>query len=320
LASREETCRSGGLSFDPRLSLVLHACPKIGGIESIYVVGSRARGTHDSQSDLDVVVVTRFPTCLGRFRRLIKLRGDNIDVNLLSTSLISKVKSGQSSSFIPDLASWRRDGILVHGKDTLPEVLPSMDRHSFASYAFRAAARALWQFRADSNSIEFEDLSHDKRWMLKRAKDWSKLEAFPSVPSEWQEFGTRLKDQVVADMDPNIICRLFAEMLEQWIHDLRFSGLDQAHYVLIKLLTQRRLLWKTLAYRVPIQERSLRAVFLLYRSGSRERAEIFDAASLMRDQPGFSDSKDFGVMWTQVKRAVLEDYRTILGMSGILLT
>jgi predicted nucleotidyltransferase len=317
LVSREETGRARGLSLDPRLNLILNACPKVGGIESIYVVGSRARGTFGPQSDLDVVVVTKFPTYLGRFRRLMRLKRHNVDVNLLSTSLISKVKSGRSSSFIPDLATWRKDGILVYGKDTLPEVLPRMDRHSFAAYAFGAAAWSLWRFGANSNSIKFEDPSYDKRWMLKRASQWSELEAFPDVPCEWREFGTRLRNQVVTDMDPETVCRLFADMLEQRIHDLRFSSLDQAQYVFVRLLTRRRLLWRTLMNRIPVQERYLRAVLSLYKSGGGEKAKIFDAVPLMGFQPGFCESRDFGVMWEHVRRAVLEDYRTMMGLGGI---
>ncbi|MDA4127489.1 MAG: nucleotidyltransferase domain-containing protein [Thaumarchaeota archaeon] len=317
MASPGGTGPAVGLSLDPRLSLVRQACPRVGGIESIYAVGSSARGNTGPESDLDVVVVTKFPTYLGRFRKLMSLRRFNIEVYLLGTSLISKVKSGRSSSFIPKLASWRKDGVLVYGKDTLPGLFPRMDKHSLAAYAFGAAESVLWHLGANSNSIVFNDPSYDRRWMLKRARQWSEFEVFPGVPSEWREFGTRLKDQIVADVNPTIMCRLFADMLEQQIHDLRFSSLDQAEYVFLKLLTQRRLLWRTLANKVPIQERYHRAILLLYRSAGGEEAKIFDAVPLLDGQPISSGSKDFGVTWVRMQEAVLEDHKTMMGLGEI---
>ncbi|MDA4124048.1 MAG: nucleotidyltransferase domain-containing protein [Thaumarchaeota archaeon] len=299
-----------------RLSLVQQALPRVGGIESIYVVGSVAKGTNTDQSDLDVLIVTKFPTYLGRFGKLMKLYRLGVDVNLVSASLISRLKSGQPSSLIPYLANYRKCNIVVHGKDILPEVLPRMDRHSFALYAFDRAANWVTLLGANSNSIGFKDPSRSRRMLLKRAERIMKEEA--KVPFEWREFGARLKEQASGDMNPRLICRLIADMLEQRINDLRFSALDQAHYVLINLLTRRRFLWRTLVNRTPIQERYLRALFLLFKSGSGETERIFDAMPLVGVQPALSKSNDFGSVWMRVQRAVLEDYQTMMGLGGVL--
>jgi predicted nucleotidyltransferase len=307
---------AGGLSLDPRLNLVLQALPRFAGIESIYVAGSVAKGTNTNQSDLDVVLVTKFPTYLGRFDRLMKLNQHNVDVNLVSASLISKLKSGQSSSFIPFLANYRKYNVLVYGKDALPQVLPEMDRHSFALFAFGRALDLVWRFGANSNSIEFKNPSRDKRLLLKRSEHMIKEEL--GVPSEWREFGTRLKEQVTGDMDPAKTCRLVAEFLEPKIRDLRFSALDQAQYALIGLLTRRKRPWRTLVSRVPIQERHLRALFLLFKSGGGERERILDAMPLVGVRPALSGSDDFRIAWTKVQEAVLDDYQTMMGLGEML--
>lgn len=316
MVSPVRTHQVGDLSFDPRLSLVLEAIPRFSGIESIYIVGSVARGTNTDESDLDVILVTKFPTYLGRFAKLMKLSRYDIDVNLVSTSLISKLKSGRSSSFLPFLANYRKHNILVRGRDSLPYDLPAMDKHSYALFAFGRALDLVWRFRANSNSIEFKDPSRSRRLMLKRSEHMMKEEL--GVPSEWREFGARLKEQVTKDMNPGKISQIIADMLEPKIRDLRFSRVDQVHYVLIHLITRRRLLFGTLVSRVPIQERYLRALFLLFKSGGGERERISDAMPLVGVQPTLSGSNDFGTVWTRVQGAVLEDYQTMMGLGEML--
>jgi predicted nucleotidyltransferase len=295
---------------------VLQTLPRVGGVESIYVIGSVAKGTNTDRSDLDVLIVTKFPTYLGRFGRLMKLSRLNIDVNLVSTSLISKLESGQSSWFIPFLANYRKCNVLVFGKDTLPEDLPRMDRHSFALYAFNRAADWVWQLEANSDSIEFKDPSRSRRSLLKRSEHMMKEE--PKLPFEWREFGARLKEQASGDLDSSEVCRLSADMLGHRINDLGFSALDQAHYVLINLLARRRLLWRTPVNGIPIQERYLRALFLLFKSASGDKSRISDAMPLVGVQPASSGSNDFGLVWTRVQRAVLEDYQTMMGLGEVL--
>jgi hypothetical protein len=99
---------------------------------------------------------------------------------------------------------------------------------------------------------------------------------------------------------------------------LRFSALNQAHYVLINFLSRRKLLWRTLVSRVPIQERYLRAMFLLFKSGGGEKASIFDAVPLVGANHVSSGGSDFGLVWTQVQKAVLEDIQTMVGLGEML--
>jgi hypothetical protein len=264
-----------------------------------------------------MVVVTTFPTFLSRYRHISwALREKNIDLNFVSDRLLSRVRAGKSSPYIPLIASWRDDGVLWFGTDSLPDNLPAMDARSACLWMFQKANALLWQLGASTGSIAFKDVNYSKKWLLKNARHYSTEGA---MGPEWHDFGVRLKGEVDRGLDPRSICKLYVDLLKPRISFARFSGLDQTRYVAVNLLSRRRLLWRTFLEKTPIQERLLKALFILLKCGATEISVVVKAYPLVRDlaTPPLGVEPKSG--WELVRGAILRDYEAVIGLGDVIL-
>ena len=301
-------------SLDSRLDSVKEIVLKLPDLESLYIVGSVARQTQTSNSDLDLVAITRKPTFTKRYSRLLRITA-KVDFNVVSSSLISKVERGMTTPYAPFLLNWRRDGVLVHGKDTLPDQIPAMDSHARGVFAFVVADWFLWHFVAADNSVGFIDEDFSRRWMTKHARH---IGAEWMMDSKWRDLGEKLASEVNASCDPRAICGLFAEELGTRIGDLNFSESDERRYVVAKLRSQKKLSWRAFTYRTPVQERALKALYLLFVSGQKDLEAISRVPPTVRDFARMPRARDTATLWNKVQRSVLQELQLILGSGEIL--
>lgn len=300
----------------PTVRRVLDTCKRVGGIESVYVVGSFAKGTQRAESDLDVVAVTRFPTCNPRYDSFAHFHRENVDVDLLSLNLISRVKKGESTSIAPSLGAWIESGILVYGESTFPQAVPPMDTHCESLAVCRRAAWFLWHLKADKDGVYFHQPIYSQRWLIKEA-GFDLRESAPGLPSGWKEFGAKLKESVSAGMDSKAICEVYADWMEPSLEDLRFSYLDEVRYVWIKLRTRGWLMRRTLLNRVPIQVRTNEAMYLLLRSQGVDLEKISASARLIEDYASFPQDKEPSELWERVQFSILRNYETMMGLGDV---
>jgi predicted nucleotidyltransferase len=313
----DETTTTSLYQADPRLGLVLQACSRARGIESIYVVGSVSKGSHSDQSDLDVLVVSRFPTYLQKIKQIMSLTRHNIDINIVSISLISRLRKGKSSPFIPFMDDYIKHHTLISGKNTLPEAIPTMDIHSFAVFAFCRAFELLWQFEARSDSIQFKNRERSRQLIIKRAKRiMNRIDI--GVPPGWREFGIRLKEEADNRMDATAICYIVADELERRAYDLRFAPIDRVRSLLTFIVDRKGIPLHNIKRRIPIPKGYLMALYLLFKSGGGERQRIFEAESLLGLKPVTIHSNDFTRAWNRVQRVVIRDYQTVVWNGEIL--
>jgi predicted nucleotidyltransferase len=308
--------RTNMAPLESRLRSVQEIARRLPGLESLYMVGSVAKQAQTSGSDLDLVAVTRQLTSGKRYSRLLRLVTQGIDFNVVSSSLIARVEQGEPTPFAPLLATWRTDGVLIQGKDTLPEQIPAMDAHARGVFAFVVASWYLWQFVAERDSVRFIDAEYSRAFM---AEQGAYMRAESMMDSRWHDLGERIASEASSTADPRAICGLIFEELGSRIGDLRFSRLDQRRYVKAKLLSQKRLSWRSLAYTTPVQERAVKALYLLYASGHGDLALIAGAPPTIRDLARVRRRRDAATVWNKVQRSVLQELQLILGSGEILI-
>jgi predicted nucleotidyltransferase len=303
-------------ALDSRLESVKEMALKLPDLESLYVVGSVARHAQTSESDLDLVAVIRKPTATKRYSRLLRLKANGVDFNLVSSTLIAKVEQGETTPYAPLLLTWRRDGVLIHGTDTLPDRIPTMDSHARGVFAFFVASWFLWHFAADHDSLRFIDEDFSRQWMTKSA---GHMRADGMMDSTWHDLGERIASEVNSSGDPSAICGLFSEHLRARIGDLTFSQSDQRRYVVVKLRSQKKLSWRSIAYDIPVQERAMRALYLLFASGHTDLEVIAEVLPTVRDFARVSRASDPAALWNRVQRSVLQELQLILGAGEVLI-
>jgi predicted nucleotidyltransferase len=301
-------------SLDSRLDPVKDIVVNLPDLESLYIVGSVARQTQTSTSDLDLVAITRKPTFTKRYSRLPRIEA-KVDFNVISCSLISKVERGMTTPYAPFLRTWRHDGVLVHGGDTLPQEIPEMDAHSRAVFAFVLADWFLWHFVAADDSIGFIDKDFSRRWMTKHAAN---IAAESMMDSRWRDLGEKLASEVNASCDPRAISGLFAEELGARIRDLRFSESDERRYVVARLRSRKTLSWRAVTYETPVQERALRAMQLLFASAHTNLEMVSGVPSLVRDLVRMPRTRDPAALWNKMQRSIQQELQFILGSGEIL--
>jgi predicted nucleotidyltransferase len=305
---------AGVKSLDSRLDSVKEIVLRLPDLESLYIVGSVAREAQTSDSDLDLVAITRKPTFTKQYSRLLRIPA-KVDFNVVSSSLISKVERGETTPYAPLLLTWRRDGVLVHGKDTLPARIPAMDSHARGVFAFVVADWFLWHLVAADNSVGFIDEDFSRRWMTKHARQ---IGAESMMDGRWRDLGEKLASEVDTSCDPRAICGLFADELGTRIRDLDFPESDERRYVVAKLRSQKKLSWRAVTYETPVQERALRALHLLFVSGQRDLEMISEVPPTISDFVRAPRTGDTAALWNRVQRSVLQELQLILGLGEIL--
>lgn len=280
------------------------------------MVGSVARQAQNAGSDLDLVAVTREPTFTKRHGSLLRLKAEGVDFNAVSSSLLSKIEQGATTPFAPLLLTWRADGVLIHGTDTLPHRISPLDRHARAVFAFFVSSWFLWHFVAAGDSVGFVDREFSRQWMVKTAghmrDEWT-------MDDEWRRLGGTLAAEIDAHGDPRAVCRLLSEELESRLGDLEFSESDHRRYVAARLRSQKKVSRRTGACRTPVQERALRALYLLFASGSGDLELIAGVPPTLRDFVRLPRARDSAALWNAVQRSVLHELQLVLASGEILI-
>jgi len=212
--------------------------------------------------------------------------------------------------------NWRRDAVLVAGKDLLPEPRLSIDSTSFAVYACRSIRWFLWGLRMGDSGLDFE--SGTRRWVLKAADRLIEDSAVISgVPSRWGQVWSEIKKEAMkAEPDPKVMCYLLAGTLESIKPLLRFNRLHQTCYVLMALASHRRILWRTIFKKVPIQTRFVEAMILLMKGASKADPDIQLVGEAAKQIEDFTDvsrfKKNTHLVWMKVKDAVCANLDNVM--------
>ena len=300
-----------------RLKVALHTISSTLKCESVYITGSYARGDQTVQSDVDVLLLVRLPVLLSSIRKLsafFKLKQYRVDMNIISTYSLHGVMKGHSSPIIPSLVNWRNDAVLVSGKDLLPMPNASIDSRSFAVFACRITRWVLGYIQSEPSGIRLSEEA--VRWLNKQGKNMIENCKIKGVPSSWRLLGERLIEET-SKHNPNLklICGWFAEMLESIRKDLRFSLLDQDLYVLNVFAGSRKLLWRTLFKKAPVQLRFFDAMTILFKGASMEKPDpllIHKSLELIDDHVIPIDSENPYVIWHRARKVLIQYFETAL--------
>jgi len=277
---------------------------------SFYIVGSYARGEQKPDSDIDVLLIMQSPIIIPRFiglRQVYRLRKYKLSATFFGACALRGVEKGRSSPFVPLLWNWRRDAVLVAGKDLLPEPRLSIDSSSFAVYACRSIRWFLWGLRMGDFGLDIE--SGTRRWLLKASDRLIEDSAVISgVPSMWGQVWSEIKKEAMkAEPDPKRMCVLLADTLESIKPLFRFTRLHQTTYVLVAFASHRRILWRTMFRKVPIQTRFVEAMILLMKGASKTEPDILligEAAKQIEDFTDVSHIENTRAVWTKLRDAV----------------
>lgn len=307
------------IKFDEsaKLNTVIRTVSSTLNYESIYVFGSHARKQQKAQSDLDVLVLVRLPNLIRsihNLRPIFDLRKYGVDMNIISTFSLRGTRKGYPSPLTPMLLNWKRQSVLIAGRDSLPTINPFMDRKSFALFACRVSRWFLGFISSQESGIRLGPAG--ARWLEKQANNMIENCKIKGVPPSWGVLGERLREEVSQpNPDVRVIFRYFADMLQAIRKDIRFSKLDQALYFLTVLVERRKALFHTLFADSPVQIRFFDALVLLFRSASfrePDRLMISESLRLIHDHIEIPQESNPYIMWKTAQRILLEYLETAL--------
>jgi hypothetical protein len=286
--------------------------------ESFYIVGSYARGDQRPDSDIDILLILKSPILVPRLtglRPVYELRKHGLSANFFGRYAFRGVDKGRSSPFIPLLWRWRKDAVLVAGKDLLPHASLKVDSASYAIYACRCIRWFLYQITASKSGFGLDNQS--ARWVVKQADRMIEdSKVISGIPSSWGQAWSEVKKEALkARPDPRVMCAALAVALESIKPSIRSTRLYQTFYVLVSFISHGKIRWRTLFEKVPIRIRLVEAMALLMRSAGEEEPDarlIGDAAKLMGDHTDVSRINDVYLKWKKLRDAVCENLETVM--------
>jgi phosphoglycolate phosphatase-like HAD superfamily hydrolase len=214
---------------------------------------------------------------------------------------------------VPLLWRWRKEAVLVAGEDLLPNPNLRIDSSSYAIYVCRSLRWFLYKLKLDHTGLGFEP--GGVGWIVKQADRMIEDSTVISgIPASWgQAWSEVKKEEQKAEPDPRVMCAHLVGTLESVRPLITFARLHQATYVLVVFVTHRRILWRTIFERVPIQIRLVEAMTLLMKSVSETEPDtrlVSEAAKLLEDHTDVSHLKDTCQKWKKMRDVVCENLET----------
>ena len=290
---------------DLRLRRIARYVGSVVPYESLYLYGSRARGTGATRSDYDMVVVVKTGVYFARYARLFKLERwlkrhycEKVDLHIAAAAFLRRSRGGYPVRVL------KQEGVLVSGRDVLPPDGPLSESVSLRleiALMFLSILLSM-KMTPDGVSLEKKNLSKMLRFLERDSQIVGPLCGVPDLLRQ-----VRALEQA-EEVDVAELCVVMGTYLGRALDDLRFSRIDLFLYIFLEWAKRRkRLVLGALLKRKHVTERILKAQVLLTLAAANhppEKRVLEMAGGLLDDHVEVLNLDDTVRAWTQLRTVV----------------